>query len=352
MQPAKILPKSAFPGWIDFLKRSYTVVGPKAMHGQTVFGEIETADDLTLEYNQSVIPPKKYLVPQREVLIEYKLDGTEVEAKFNEEATVVFGVHTCDLHAIKLLDLIFSKGFTDQHYAAHRDNTIIIGYECLTTCGPESFCRSMGTASAPESAYDLHIIDMGSDYFIQIGTERGEALFTGYDGVFTATEPDYARMNGTLSDKWQRFPYRLDVDVTEIPDLLAESYHSDHWQELADICLACGMCTQVCPTCYCFDIRDEVDVTLSVGKRVRSWDSCQIDSFALVAGGHNFRETRAARQRHRFMRKGKYQFDATGMVGCVGCGRCATACLVDITPIKTFNELYRRQQQQPEEVEA
>jgi Fe-S oxidoreductase len=42
------------------------------------------------------------------------------------------------------------------------------------------------------------------------------------------------------------------------------------------------------------------------------------------------------------MRKGKYQLDSFGMVGCVGCGRCATACLVDITPIGVFNELFQR----------
>ena len=68
----------------------------------------------------------------------------------------------------------------------------------------------------------------------------------------------------------------------------------------------------------------------------------------MVAGGHNFREKLAARQRHRFMRKGKYQMDAIGMVGCTGCGRCASSCLVHITPIDVFNELYARAQAQQE----
>jgi ferredoxin len=79
------------------------------------------------------------------------------------------------------------------------------------------------------------------------------------------------------------------------------------------------------------------------GQRIRRWDSCQIHEFAMVAGGHNFRERLALRQRHRFMRKGKYQMDAYDMVGCVGCGRCASACLAGITPIDVFNELFARQ---------
>jgi len=87
-------------------------------------------------------------------------------------------------------------------------------------------------------------------------------------------------------------------------------------------------------------VQDEVDFALSVGTRTRTWDSCQLDEFAMVAGGHDFRPTRATRQRHRFMRKGVYQTDAYHLLGCVGCGRCAQACLVHITPVDTFNQLY------------
>ena len=151
-------------------------------------------------------------------------------------------------------------------------------------------------------------------------------------------------LNQVLTEKWPRFPYRLEFDVTELPDILNLSQKSSYWKELGERCLACGMCTQVCPTCYCFNVSDEADLTLKSGKRIRSWDSCQVEEFALVAGGHNFRKARALRQRHRFLRKGKYQYEAFGMIGCVGCGRCAQACLVHITPVETFNELYRRRQ--------
>jgi sulfite reductase subunit B len=39
-------------------------------------------------------------------------------------------------------------------------------------------------------------------------------------------------------------------------------------------------------------------------------------------------------------RKGKYILERYGMVGCVGCGRCATACLAEIaSPLEAFNAL-------------
>jgi ferredoxin len=199
----------------------------------------------------------------------------------------------------------------------------------------------MGTTSPAPDVFDLHLVDLGQDYCIEIGTAAGVKL-TQFSGFFAASNADLDRRNQILQQKWERFPYRLDCDVTDLPPLLGDAYESEYWQELGDQCLACGMCTQVCPTCYCFNIEDRVNLSLTEGQRFRSWDSCQVNEFAMVAGGHNFREKRAARQRHRFMRKGKYQYDANDMVGCVGCGRCATACLVHITPISTFNELWRR----------
>ena len=44
------------------------------------------------------------------------------------------------------------------------------------------------------------------------------------------------------------------------------SYNSPLWKELGERCLACGSCTIVCPTCYCFNVVDEVDLALIDGQ--------------------------------------------------------------------------------------
>ncbi len=339
----KIMPKTAFPGWVERLQSHHRVVGPRQKHGQYVFDVIENVADLALHYSNSVLPPKKYLVPQKEVLLNYRLDGSQLEIATEPEPTVILGVHTCDVHALKLFDRIFSQGFTDQHYQAHRESVTLVSIECLETCSANSFCRDMGTASATDG-FDLHMIDLGEAYAFSVGTQKGADLFKGFHQIFDAMDSDMEVVNETLQAKWGRFPYRLDFDLQAMPELLHESINNTMWDELGQKCLACGSCTQVCPTCYCFDVTDEVDLLLEEGQRVRRWDSCQIHEFAMVAGGHNFRERLAARQRHRFMRKGKYQMDAYGMVGCVGCGRCARACLAHIAPIDVMNELYARNQ--------
>jgi formate hydrogenlyase subunit 6/NADH:ubiquinone oxidoreductase subunit I len=200
----------------------------------------------------------------------------------------------------------------------------------------------MGTLTADEG-YDLHLVDMGEAYAVDVSTEAGQELMKNARSV-PGSITDINRLNAVLSEKWPRFPYRLDFDVSDLPSLLNMSMKSPLWNELGERCLACAACTNVCPTCFCFDVKDEIDLNLTSGRRIRTWDSCQLDEFANVAGGHNFRKSRALRQRHRFMRKGRYILESHNYLGCVGCGRCARACLVDITPVGVFNELFRQKE--------
>jgi ferredoxin len=139
--------------------------------------------------------------------------------------------------------------------------------------------------------------------------------------------------------KAQAITNRLPFDTKYLPEILEESYDSLVWQATAQRCFSCGSCVLVCPTCYSFDVADEVDLTLTHGTRVRRWDGCMLESFARVAGGENFREEREDRLRHRVMRKGKYIMEKLGRPGCVGCGRCERACLVKISIKEMFTQV-------------
>jgi len=162
-----------------------------------------------------------------------------------------------------------------------------------------------------------------------------------YGDAHPADDKEMAQLNKVMGAKWPRFPYKLEFDVGELAPLMNQAYDSKVWDELAEICLACGQCTLVCPTWFCFNVYDKVEVDLKEGERWRRWDSCQLDEFARVAGGENFREHQAARLRHRFMRKGRYLIEKYAELGCTGCGRCARSCLVDISPVDVFNQLHR-----------
>jgi ferredoxin len=337
----KIIRKVDFPQWVEKLDNSHHLMGPKSVNNHYVFDDFHSAEEIDLGYSTSVLPPKKALLPQSEVLLKFDLKNDSSEVIKTKKSTIVMGVHTCDMHSIILLDEVFLQGYRDQHYQAHRENTTFVTIECLEPCSEHAFCKDMGTLSIPEQ-FDLHLTDLGEAYAIDIGSTKGAALLEGLEVFQEPDNADYKLLSRVMSNKWARFPYKLDTDITDLPSLMKVSQKSALWNELGERCLSCGLCTLVCPTCYCFDVHDEIDLALSEGIRFRIWDSCQLDQFAEVAGGHDFRAGRANRQRHRFMRKYNYQSISAGLLGCVGCGRCAQACTVDISPVKVLNRLHHR----------
>jgi len=246
-------------------------------------------------------------------------------------------VHSCDLHGIRLLDDIFAEGSPDVHYLTRRENTLVIGIDCKEPCWEHSFCKSMGTLK-PVSGYDLFLTDLGDIYAVQAETKAGDALME-HGRFFMADYKVKDQFFDTWRDKLASFPDRITFDTEKLPVMLADAYDSLVWDALEERCFDCGACTVVCPTCYCFDVQDETDLDMKSGVRYRKWDSCQLQDFAAVAGGANFRGKRSDRLRHRLFRKGKYFKEKFGRFACVGCGRCGRACLVHIDVKDIFNQL-------------
>jgi len=84
---------------------------------------------------------------------------------------------------------------------------------------------------------------------------------------------------------------------------------------------------------------DDVTLDIKSGERKRVWDSCQLEEFAEVAGGENFREERSSRQRHRYYRKFSYSVKKYKKIFCTGCGRCTRTCMAGISLVDTINVL-------------
>ena len=334
----KAILKEDLGPFVESLLGAYEVVGPVPKEFKFAFGKIDAFSELALDYNTTLLPPKKYVMPQRETLLRYTMGpDPKMEPVFDTTPRVIFGVHSCDLHGIWLLDDIMAEGMADPHYFARRENTLIVGMDCKEPCWEHSFCKSMGTLK-PAGGYDLFFTGIGDVYVVQVATKAGERLLA--HGNFIAAS--YA-----LKDKFYRawiektdsFPARVEYDTEKLPVILADAYDSIIWDALEERCFDCGACTVVCPTCYCFDVLDEVNVEVTHGTRYRIWDSCQLRDFALLAGGENMRGKRSDRLRHRFLRKGKYFKEKFGRFACVGCGRCGRACLVKIDVLQVFNQL-------------
>jgi ferredoxin len=292
-----------------------------------------------LDHDTTVLPPNQYLLPPTDSLITFAL-GPEpsVSGRADTAARIILGIHPYDLHAVKLLDAVFTGNLIDVNYRSRRTATILVGVDCLNPW-PYSFAASMGTALPPR-IFDLWLTDLGDEYLIETGSSRGRDLMERYIKSRKASD-GHVRQRGKLrQEAAEKYQLSLHVSPEEIPWILDKGWESPMWEELGQKCFSCGSCTMVCPTCVCFDVRDKIQMNLMEGERYRRWDSCMFNGFAEVASGENFRPTGTERLRHRLYRKGKYMLERWGQLGCVGCGRCVHACLVDIaSPVYAYNRL-------------
>ncbi|MDD5408808.1 MAG: 4Fe-4S dicluster domain-containing protein [Candidatus Omnitrophica bacterium] len=325
--------------WLGHLKKKAKLYAPRKKENLFVFRQVKEAEDVCLEYIPTVLPPKKYYFPQKEKLFKFSSQPFKTAKAIDKfEEFILFGVHTCDIAGIQCLDVVFRDAPEDPNYLNRKDKMTIIGIECLKYCDKYANCTSMGN-HVPRGGYDLMMVDLGEKFIIHINSEKGEKLVTGLDYIKEASEADMGLLERVREAKKKIFKEEFIAPLPNVYNIFDKSFASPVWKDVGRRCVACGNCTAVCPTCYCFDTQDELELSLDKGVRSRVWNSCQMDDFAKVAGGEDFRKGRDNRQKHRYYRKFKYPVDKFNRYFCTGCGRCTRTCMADISLIETVNSL-------------
>ncbi|MFC1893471.1 4Fe-4S dicluster domain-containing protein [Chloroflexota bacterium] len=327
--------------WIDSLIGCQKVIGVIAKGDHFNFAPLTRAADLRLDYDVTTLPPKSFLHPPKEVTLTFKT-GVGYESIIDTEPFVLFGIHPYDMAAIDQMDEIFSQGHYDAHYMTRRNNvtTVVVDVQSVS---PNVFAGYMGTSHI-EDGYDVLLTMIGDVYIVEGKTEKGESLM-----AELADEPDaderwlQQRQLVWEFNKQRLRKQELKAEASKWPQLLEgeDAYEHPQWEERSRLCFSCGSCNLVCPTCYCFDVRDEIGWDLSSGERFRVWDGCLLTNFATIAGNINFRKDRSDRYRHRYFKKALYlPSKIGGQIACVGCGRCITACVAKIAnPVEIFKTL-------------
>ncbi len=342
-----ILKKAEIKAFLDALAKDYQVWAPARVEGVVDFRPYEPGT-LIEEKVRPRLSVKKFFHPQRENMFKYTLDPASekcnlMEETLPQEKRVVFGVSSCDARAVVLNGLPFCNDPTNQrkdiYYQTRWDNTVLIGWGCDVPCAA-CFCHATGGHPFGEEGLDLILTDLGDDLLVKVLTDKGRAVAEKFQ-MGQAGE-DQKKQAAEVAEKARAsMPGGLKMGQPVGQELMGLYGMEALWEEIGSRCLNCGICTYLCPTCYCFDVRDDVDWTLKRGSRSRTWDGCMLADFARVAGGHNFRMRKTERYRHRYYRKGKYLWDLIGEIACVGCGRCITACTSFIShPPEIFNRLW------------
>jgi sulfhydrogenase subunit beta (sulfur reductase) len=330
------LPKPQLDFFASVLQQFGEVHAPVERNGKFVFQRLARWSDARLDYNRTILPPKKYFLPPRERLFDYREgDGYVPPTDELNKRIVLFGVHACDIYALNILDTVFGEPYPDPYFQARRKNIAIIGIDC--TPDEHCFCRSM-RADFVESGFDLFFHDIGDYYLTFVESARGDDMVLATESLFEeVTRADYVEYKRRSSRLRQSF--RLDVEIRDLPEIFEIEYHADIWDDLGEKCLSCGSCSMVCPTCYCFDVVDSAGLGTPEGERIRRWDSCLFATHALVAGGENFRGSRSSRIKFRFYHKQRGFVAEYGRPSCVGCGRCIEVCPVGIDIIEVIERL-------------
>ena len=325
----------------DVLSKFGEVWSPVKEDESYTYQKIDKAADLTFHHHPSrtILPEKKLLMPPKFTTLNFSSKGYE---KPEEEipSKVVFGVHSCGVHAFNILDKFYTTDYIDADYKIRREKLIIVATSCL----PDEYCFCNKTVtSIVQEGFDLALIDLEDYYLVWIGTSIGDDIVRVGQriGIFNENVPKDVTEKYSKYRKDKREAFTNDIDLEGITDLMELSHDADFWKELGDKCLACGQCTMVCPTCTCYNIIEDNALNEDAGTRERYWDSCMFKDFSLTAGDHNFRAAKSERLKLWYTHKLKAFIGHFGSPSCVGCGRCIVTCPVDIN-VRTVAEKLKK----------
>ncbi|MDX1541136.1 MAG: 4Fe-4S dicluster domain-containing protein, partial [Geminicoccaceae bacterium] len=240
------------------------------------------------------------------------------------------GVRPCDLQAIRVQDRVFLEGpYVDPHYRDRRADAFLLVVNC-GEAGGTCFCVSMQTGPRADRGFDLALTELDPEtdhrFLIEVGSERGHDVLADLPQR-PANDRDRAAARA-VSERTATSMGR-EMPQVHMQDLLMNNLDHPRWDDVAERCLTCGNCTMVCPTCFCTQTEEDLDLSGETIGRSRSWTSCFTLDFSYIHGG-SVRRSAKSRYRQWMSHKLATWHDQFGTSGCVGCGRCITWCPVGI----------------------
>lgn len=341
------LPRARFQALFDALHgRGYRCRGPRVHDGAIVMDEVAGVEDLCFGLRDRQAPGsyalesgtgryfawangpmalKPLTFAPRETLWRASKDG-DGALSFTEpdpapEPVAVIGARACDLAGLALQDRHFLDDEPDAHYQARRANLFLVAVNC-THPADTCFCAATGDGPEATHSFDLVLSELDHGFLVRAGSEAGaEVLDALPTEAATATQNDDASAAVDAAAKAQS----RGLPSQNLREFLFANPTHPRWEEVAERCLSCGNCTNVCPTCFCHSLETVPDLEGTTADQVRQWDSC-------FTAGHSYlhgiviRGSTANRYRQWLTHKLGGWHDQFGRSGCVGCGRCITWC--------------------------
>jgi ferredoxin len=319
----------------DFLAslQEYEICAPVQKGTTTLFETIKDFQNTSLDLNHQAKISKDAIFPQTEPLFTFERNGTPKETDLEEKRdNIIFAIRPCDARSFSLLDPVFKGDFPDPYYLNRKNKAVLIGIAC-TEPFINCFCTSIEGNPFSKDGLDLLFTELNGSFYIEVITEKGKKITDKASTLLTPSSAEESKQKEKLKQASEG-KIKRQIDLKGIPEKLTGIFEHPIWQQFAMKCIGCGICTYSCPTCYCFDMQDEI--TARKGRRVRIWDSCMFAEYTIHASGHNPRPTKSERLKNRIYHKFKFNVDNFTVFSCVGCGRCITLCPVNVDLIENL----------------
>ncbi|MFH1452761.1 MAG: 4Fe-4S dicluster domain-containing protein [Armatimonadota bacterium] len=339
MPKAYKITKENLNKFLDGASKRFDLWAPVSNNDKVSFKPVENAVEIDLNFIRTTQSVKKVFHPSSNIIFEY----TAKEGFTSKEDTpvkdiMVFGVHPCDLKGLLLLDKVFADTEIENAYLKRRKNAAIIALTC-NDCDEYCFCSCMGSGPDAKEGFDLLFTDLGDSFMVETGTGRGEKLLEGIDKE-DAADAELSKKKEKIDSIIKKTSQKECVaHPPKMREALIKNSEHPYWKEESDKCLSCASCTNVCPTCFCYSIKDNLDWDGRTTRREAYWDSCQNKEFAGVAHGENFRPERIQRLKQFVNHKLNYWHDQYNEAGCTGRGRCIEICPVDISLLDIIEKI-------------
>ena len=349
----QFLPKSGLEDLITALQQhGYDVIGPTIQQSAIVYDRLTSVDDLPqgwteqqeagmyrlvrrnddryfgyvvgpYSWKQFLFPPSLTLATATATDAEWKVEAADVS---NCPQYAFLGMRACELAAISVQDRVFLQNdYADPYYKATRERALFIAVNC-TQAAPTCFCVSMKTGPLCTTGFDLCMTELEEGFIISFGSDRGKEIME----KLPLRPPSKLELEASENEQNHAVQQQTrSMPKGDLRELLMNNLHHPQWDDVAERCLSCTNCTQVCPTCFCSSVHEVTDLDIQKVDRQRTWDSCFNMDFSYMNGGI-VRNSVRSRYRQWLTHKLGTWHDQFDVSGCVGCGRCITWCPVGI----------------------
>ena len=122
-------------GLVKVLMERWTVVAPREVEGNVVLAPLEDAGEIVLE--RPLNSPKEYLLPQEEILFEYRDGGFKAP---EPRGYAILGIRPCEFRALLMLKSVMGE---DPLFLSRWNSSFFAVQACTEPC-PSGFCGDLG----------------------------------------------------------------------------------------------------------------------------------------------------------------------------------------------------------------